>query len=98
MLAMIVEDLSDAERKVWSAFPAGRPVNLLTGNPEDDDPACGELWEEGRHIHANVLLALLCGVAEAEAGLAGAIRLRGARVLGRIDLTEATFKKSILCY
>jgi len=40
MLGMVdAEDLSDAERQVWDAFPTGRLVDFGTGIAEDDDPA-----------------------------------------------------------
>ena len=83
MLAMVAAgDLSDAERRVWDAFPTGRPVRFGTGNAEDDDPAGGEGWGPDRQVRAEVLAALLCGAVEVEPGQAGEIYLGRARIIG----------------
>ena len=62
------EDLSDAERRVWDAFPTGRLVEFGTGHAEDDHPAGGEGWGPDRQVRAEVLAALLCGVVEVNLG------------------------------
>jgi lactam utilization protein B len=93
MLAMVIAgDLSDAERRVWDAFPTGRPVVFGTGNAEDDDPAGGEGWGPDRQVRAEVLAALLCGAAEVEPGQAGEIHLDRARIIGKLRSPGATFK------
>jgi uncharacterized protein YjbI with pentapeptide repeats len=93
MLDMVLAgDLSDAERRVWDAFPTGRLVDFGTGNADDDDPAGGESWGPDRQVHAEVLVALLCGVMEAEPGRAGEIWLDRARIIGMLSLPGATFK------
>ena len=85
MLGMVVAgDLSDAERRVWDAFPAGSLVEFGTGKAEDDDPAAGEGWGLDRQVRAEVLAALLCGAVEVEPGQIGEIHLRRARVTGEI--------------
>ena len=69
MLGMIVaEGLSDAERRVWDAFPTGGLVDFGTGNPDEDDPLRGEGWGLQRQVRAEVLTALLCGALEVEPG------------------------------
>ena len=92
MLAMVIAgDLSDAERRVWDAFPTGRPVVFGTGNAKDDDPAGGEGWGPDRQVRAEVLAALLCGAVEVEPGQAGEIHLDRARVIGKLKSPGATF-------
>ena len=93
MLDMVIAgDLSDAERRVWDAFPTGRPVVFGTGNAEDDDPAGGEGWGPDRQVRVEVLAALLCGAVEVEPGQAGEIHLDRARVIGKLKFPGATFK------
>jgi hypothetical protein len=103
MFAMVVtvDELSDAERRVWNAFPAGTLVNFLTGIAGNDDPAGGEHWGEDRQVRAEVLLALLCGAVEVEPGQLGAVNLQGARITSAIKLPEAKFKHPLVlnrCY
>ena len=93
MLGMAVAgDLSDAEQRVWDAFPTGRLVDFGTGKAEDDDPAGGESWGPDRQVRAEVLAALLCGAVEVEPGQAGEIWLARARITGQLNLPGATFK------
>lgn len=42
--------LSDAERRVWEAFPTGELVDFGTGDAEHDDPAGGEDWGPERQV------------------------------------------------
>src|SRR5215831_1351715 len=93
MLSMVVAgDLSDAEKQVWDAFPAGTLVDFGTGNAEDDDPSCGQGWGPDRQVRAEVLAALLCGAVDVEPGQAGGICLTRARVVGKLGFPGATFK------
>jgi hypothetical protein len=93
MLGMVVAGgLSAAERRVWDAFPAGRLVTFGTGNAEDDDPEGGEGWGEDRQVRAEVLVALVSGAVEVDPGQVGAVYLRHARVIGKMDLPGAAFK------
>jgi hypothetical protein len=55
MLGMVLAgDLSDAERRVWDAFPGGKPVKFGTGRAEDDGPAAEESWGPARQVCAEV--------------------------------------------
>jgi hypothetical protein len=93
MLGMVVaRDLSDAERRVWNAFPAGSRMEFGTGRAEDDDPAAGEGWGLDRQVRAEVLAALLCGAVEVEPGQIGEIHLCRAHVIGELSLASATLK------
>lgn len=97
MLGMVVAgDLSDAERRVWDAFPTGRLVDFGTGNAEDDDPAGGERWGPGRQVHAEVLIALLSGAVGVEPGQVGVVYLARARITGKLNRAGATFKHRLL--
>jgi hypothetical protein len=93
MLGMVdVGELSDAERRVWDAFPAGTLVEFGTGNGEDDDPARGDGWGPDRQVRAEVLAALLRGAVEVQPGQVGEVNLGWARVTGKLGLPGATFK------
>ena len=88
----VIEALSPAERQVWDAFLAGRHVDLSTGIEAEDDPVNAERWGEARKVRAEVLLELVCGVVDVPAGQVGLVWLRGARIMGRIDLQGGEFR------
>jgi hypothetical protein len=93
MLGMVAAgDLSDAERRVWDAFPTGKLVVFGTGNAEDDDPAGGEGWGPDRQVRAEVLVTLLCGAVEVDPGQASGICLDRVCVIGKLGFPGATFK------
>jgi hypothetical protein len=82
-------DLSRPERTLWTAFAGGRWVDLRSRDPARDDLGQAGSWGVRRMIRAEVLTALLLGASQPEAGQAPAIRLRGARITGRLDLMGA---------
>jgi hypothetical protein len=90
-------DLSKAERSLWEAFPAGRWVDFRTGDPSQDDLGAADGWGPGRTIRAEVIAALLLGAAAVEPGRFPAVRLRGARVSGRLDVMGATLTCALVC-
>lgn len=90
-------DLSEPEALLWEAFPRGRWVDLRSGVPERDGLAAAPGWGPERTIRAEVIAALLLGAAEPAPGSAPAIRLRGARVSGRLDLMGATVEAALIC-
>jgi hypothetical protein len=81
--------LNSAERKVWESYATGAPVDLRDG--ENDDPAQGHTWGRERSVRAEVLAALLLGMTEEKPGQVPGIRLAGARIVGELDLSDATF-------
>ena len=91
------DDLSQAERSLWEAFPAGRWVDLRAGDPVQDDLGKAHEWGSDRTIRAEVIAALLLGAAEAEPGRFPAVRLRGARVSGRLDMMGTTLNCALVC-
>jgi hypothetical protein len=89
--------LSDAEQLLLKAFPAGGWVDLRTGDPRRDEPADGAGWGPERTIRAGVIACLLLGEAVPGPGKVPAVRLRGARVAGRLDLMGATVAHALVC-
>ncbi len=85
------------EQRLWDAFPAGRWVDLRVGDPAIDDPRRAGAWGPERYVRAEVLRALLLGARQIEPGSAPGIRLRGARVSGRLDLIGATTNWPLVC-
>ena len=90
-------DLAESERLLWAAFPRGEWVDLREGDPLADDLGNVQCWGQQREIRAEVIRALLLGACAAEPGYAPAVRLRGARILGRLDLMGATVASALVC-
>ena len=89
-------DLSEPERAVWDAFPRAETIDLRTGDPARDDPATSRTWDRGRAVRADVLAALLLGAVQPEPGCVAAVRLRGALIIGQLDLSCAEVKHTVL--
>lgn len=94
---MAPEDLTQTERLVWDAFATGDWVDLRAGNRFADDPVRSDAWGPDRIIRARVLRALMLGASEPKPGAAPAIRLRGARITGRLDLMGASLAWPLVC-
>jgi hypothetical protein len=75
-----VEDLSDAERELWDAFPRAETVDLGGGGD----------------VRAEVVAALLLGARPAEDWRVPAVRLTGARVVGALDLSFAEVRHAAI--
>lgn len=84
--------MSQAERRIWRAFPSGSWVDF---GPVADDasrsagvnaPVDGESWGPERTVRAEIIAALLLGARETDAGTVPAVRLRGARITGPLVL------------
>ncbi|MES9537931.1 hypothetical protein [Actinomadura sp. NPDC000600] len=80
--------LNDAERRLWTAFPTGSTVVL-----GDDRPA-GPLPD--RIVRAEIITRLLLGEREARPGAVAAVRLRGAYVTGRLDVSGGRVEAELL--
>jgi hypothetical protein len=91
------EDLAGPERQLWDAYASGAWTDLRTGDAAADDPAAALAWGAGRLIRAEVIRALLLGARDGERGAAPAVRLRGARITGRLDLMGATVSCPLVC-
>ncbi|MEU0162222.1 oxidoreductase [Streptomyces sp. NPDC006261] len=84
------EELTPPERELWDAFPEGRRVDLRTGAAEADVPAADARWGTERTVRASVVATLLLGVDDGDrSGTVAALRLVGARISGRLDLSGA---------
>ncbi|MEV0403264.1 hypothetical protein [Actinoallomurus sp. NPDC050550] len=70
---MRAEELTEPESALWEAFPAARTVDL-GGQGE---------------VRAEVIAALLSGALPPEPGRVPAVRLTGAKITGRLDLSFA---------
>lgn len=66
--------LDEAEERLWTAFPYGRQV---------------EYWH-GERIRAEVVAALALGAAPATPGRTAGVRMRGAVIVGALDLRHGT--------
>lgn len=94
---MSFTDLSAPERLLWQAFARGTWVDLREGDPAADALGAAPRWGEERVIRAEVISALLLGARDTEPGYLPAVRLRGARVSGRLDLTGADLAHPLVC-
>jgi hypothetical protein len=80
---------SRPEERVRDSFPLGRVVDLSTGDEGVDNPAEGLTWGPGRSVRAEVIAGALLGGRPEDQVRAPSVRLRGARVTGRLDLSWA---------
>lgn len=94
---MIGDDVSGPERLLWDAFRRGAWVDLRAGDPSADDLERAGLWRASRTIRAEVIAALLLGAGAVEPGRVPGIRLRGARISGRLDLAGSTLISLLVC-
>ncbi|MGH6655526.1 MAG: hypothetical protein ACRDVE_10005 [Actinocrinis sp.] len=78
--------LTEAEQRLWDAFPYGETVDYLSGDTELDDPAQAHRWDESRTIRANVVAALALGARKPVPGRTAGVRVIGARLVGQIEL------------
>lgn len=94
--SMMPNDLTEAERSLWTAFPTGAWVDLRSGDP-GDHLSEADRWGPDRTVRAKVIMALLLGAAKPEPGRFPAVRLRGVRVADRLDLMGATVTFGFIC-
>jgi hypothetical protein len=90
-------DLNEPERLLFGAFPHGSWLDLRSGDSHGDQLAGARQWPPNRVIRADIVRSLLLGGSELEPGHAPAVRLRGARVTGRLDLMGATVSWPLVC-
>lgn len=84
---MEINDLTPAERRVWDAFPRGDGVDFRA-RPEDSS-VDGADWGLERTVRAEVLRALLLGAAPAVEGRVAGLKIKGAKIVGKLDLRYA---------
>ncbi len=83
---MEINDLTPAEQRVWQAYATGAELDFREGT----EPEGGS----ERTLRAEVLRALLLN-GPGEPGEVAALRVRGARVTGQLDLRYATVESVI---
>jgi hypothetical protein len=94
--------LTEAERKLWNAFPTGDFVDLgpftrVIGRPAGENaPKDGDTWGAERTIRAKVISSLLLGARDAGTGSAPAVRVRGARITGRLAILGGTIEHELV--
>ncbi|GLY90948.1 hypothetical protein [Actinoallomurus iriomotensis] len=72
--------LTPVEQRLWDAYTTGAPVDLGDDRPDGtDDPE--------RIVRAEVIAALLLGAHDRAPGRVPAVRLRGARITGAINVS-----------
>jgi hypothetical protein len=93
--------LTEPEQRIMKAAATGALVDLRTGTPELDDPTKGATWNAARIVRAEVLVELLTDAREPKAARLRAVKLRGARITGMLDLEATTLVSPLLlqdCY
>lgn len=94
--------LTEAERKLWNAFPTGDfvelgPVTCGIGPVAGENaPKDGDTWGPERSIRAKVISSLLLGARDAGGGSVPAVRLRGARITGRLTIMGGTIQHELV--
>lgn len=92
---MITEpDLTPIEKQLCRAAALGRLLDLRTRKRDEDDPKQGRIWGENRRIRAQLLRQLLTGQGDLDQSFGEplAIRLRGASVIGALNLGGLTLR------
>jgi hypothetical protein len=92
----MLSELTEAERRVLECFPRGEWVDLREGDPVDDLRNDAD-WGPERGVRAELLRTLLLGGGEVQPGHAPGLRLRGARITGRLDLMGAGVNCPLVC-
>ncbi|MFI8362764.1 membrane-associated oxidoreductase [Streptomyces sp. NPDC085612] len=90
---MEINDLTPAERRIWEAFPRGEGVDFRE-HPEDSS-VDGAGWGPQRTVRAEVLRAILLGAAPAVEGHVAGLKIKGARIVGKLDLRYAVVDHAI---
>jgi hypothetical protein len=83
------DELTEPEQQVVQAAGTGALVNLRTRTARRDDPATGASWDATRTVRAKLLVGLLTGEHKPAEGRVRAVKLRGARITGQLDLEGA---------
>ncbi|MFD3662367.1 oxidoreductase [Streptomyces sp. NPDC058659] len=84
------DGLTGPERAVWRAFRIGRTCDLTDGIAERDDPFGAREWGPERSVRADVVALLLLDGPQARSGRVAALKLRGVRITGVLNLAGGT--------
>ncbi|MFF3621826.1 oxidoreductase [Streptomyces sp. NPDC002467] len=83
-------DLSAAEQRMWEAFRTGSVCDLSTRAADRDDPHTDHVWGPERSVRARVVALLLLHGPPPVPGRVASLKLRGVRIVGRLDLSGGT--------
>jgi hypothetical protein len=81
-----LEELSPQEQSLCGKAVEGGLLDLRSHQPGADDPSHGWDWDARRSIRAQVLFQLLTGCGPRLANSVVAVRVSGARIVGRLNL------------
>jgi hypothetical protein len=81
-----LDELWPQEAHLCAKAAEGGLLDLRCRRPGEDDPARGREWGPHRRIRAQVLFQLLTGHGPQLADQVVAVRLRGAQIVGRLNL------------
>ena len=90
------EAMSAAERLLLRAVTTGTVADVRSGEAKADDPAGGAAWDADRTVRAELLAELLTAEHGARGGPLRAVKLRGARIVGELDLEAAELRRPLL--
>ncbi|NGN65848.1 oxidoreductase [Streptomyces sp. A7024] len=79
--------LTDTEKGLWHAFRTGSMYDLRERDPAHDDPAGLHTWGPERTVRAVLVALLLLDGPPAAPGRVSAIKINGARLTGKLDLS-----------
>ncbi|MFG1941304.1 hypothetical protein [Nonomuraea sp. NPDC048826] len=94
--------LTEAERKVWKAFPTGEMVEFADAEPRAtrtagvNAPKDGDTWGPERTIRAEVITRLLLGARQTGAGAVPAVRVSGAKITGSVQIFGGTVEHELV--
>ncbi|MFB6616576.1 oxidoreductase [Streptomyces sp. NPDC056367] len=80
-------DLSAAEHRMWEAFRTGSVCDLSERTAGRDDPHADHVWGPRRSVRAGVVALLLLHGPPPVPGRVASLKLRGVRIVGRLDLS-----------
>jgi hypothetical protein len=83
-------ELWPQELQLCAKATEGGLLDLRCRQAGEDDPVRGQAWGANRRVRAQVLFQLLTGYGPQLADPVVAVRLRGAHVVGRLNLGGST--------
>ena len=93
---MAAKDLTVPEHRVRCAILHGATADFCVGQPTEDDPSLGAAWGADRSVRAEILSELVMAARTGDSGRSPALRVRGARVIGTLDLETASLSCMLL--
>jgi hypothetical protein len=91
-------ELTELERQLVRVAGTGELADLRTGDAHLDHPSRADEWGTERTARASLLAELLTGLRQSGAGPVRAVRLRGAWIVGALDLEAAVLVCPLLLH